>query len=118
MYSYPILNTEHDPQNILQDPGPLALPEGEPGGGGGNAGGQQEELSELQLEDAEVEIAPGQSQHWQPGHTVARHHQGLQAAVHGQAGGDAEHTEDDPDCNNGKSEFWKIHCNQPSYRAD
>ena len=97
MCLYLILNTEHDPQNILKDPGPVALPEGEPGGGGCYAGGQQEELPELQLEDAEVEITPGQSEDWEPGDLVAGHHQGLQAAVHGQAGGNTEHTEDDPD---------------------
>ena len=49
-------NTEHDCEDILQDPGPLRLPEHEPCHRGRDGGCQQQELPQLQLEDAEIEV--------------------------------------------------------------
>ena len=85
------VDTEHDAQDVLEYPRPVRLPVDEPDGGGGDAGGQEEELPEFQLEDAEEEVTPGQSDHGQAGHLVARHHHRLQAAVHGQGARHAEH---------------------------
>ena len=50
------VNTEHDPEDVLQDPGPLRLPEHEPCHRGRDGGWQQQELPQLQLEDAEIEV--------------------------------------------------------------
>ena len=93
------VDAEHDAEDVLQHPAPVRLAEHEPGGRGRDGGRQQQELSELELEDADVEVAARQPQHGQPREAVARHHERLEAAVHGEGARDAEHRHDHVHCN-------------------
>ena len=52
---------EQDPEEVLKTPGPAFVPEDGPDGGDGDGAGQQQELAKLEVGDADVQVATGES---------------------------------------------------------
>jgi hypothetical protein len=53
---------EKNSQNVLKNPGPILVPEDRPDCGDGYGAGQQDELTKLQVGDADVHVATRQTE--------------------------------------------------------